>query len=91
MPMATLTKNWNVGGGAATITYTGQGDGTISIKADVNEGVDRTMQLTVTAGSVSKSLTVNQVGKREYFNSKTASGVEVFACKDGSEFLTLKG
>ena len=56
-----ITKNWETGGGAVTITYDGDGDGTISVSSDVNSGAPRQMVLAVSNDyGQSVDLTVKQ-------------------------------
>lgn len=58
-----VTKNWETGGGAVTITYDGDGDGTISVSSDVNSGAPRQMVLAVSNDyGQSVDLTVKQEG-----------------------------
>lgn len=75
--MATKTIAWNSGSGNITLTYGGQGDGTITIESSDNDlGVARSQQITVqtTAGSpvIVRTVTVTQ-GACPY-NFKTADG-----------------
>ena len=62
--MATKRIAWNSGGGYMTLTYTGSGNGSVSVESDVNNGAARSQVVTIetTAGStvVTKNLTVNQ-------------------------------
>lgn len=56
-----ITKNWETGGGAVTITYDGDGDGTISVSSDINPGAPRQMVLAVSNDyGQSVDLTVKQ-------------------------------
>lgn len=58
-----ITKDWETGGGAVTITYDGDGDGTISVSSDVNSGAPRQMVLAVSNDyGQSVDLTVKQEG-----------------------------
>lgn len=74
---------WNGSNDSIVITYTGNGNGVISVQSDKNEGVDRQQSFNIetTKGSSKKiaSVTVKQYGMRE-----------VFQCVDG-DFLLLDG
>lgn len=60
--MATKQIAWNTGSGNITLTYQGQGDGTISIQSDANNGSARSQVITVetVGGAITKNLTVSQ-------------------------------
>ena len=61
--MATKSIAWNTGSGNITLTYQGQGDGTISVESDANDiGSARSQVITVetTDGVVTRNLTVSQ-------------------------------
>lgn len=61
--MATKSIAWNTGSGNITLTYQGQGDGTIVVESDENElGNSRSQIITVETldGVVSRNLTVSQ-------------------------------
>lgn len=61
--MATKSIAWNTGSGNITLTYQGQGDGTISVQSDDNNlGSARSQVVSIqtTNGAVTKNLTVNQ-------------------------------
>ena len=46
--MATLTIPWNDGNGNIILTYTGQGDGTVTVRSDTdNLGADRQQVITL--------------------------------------------
>lgn len=66
--MATKIKQWSTGTGSATIEYTGQGDGQITITSDPNSVYEaRSMQITVetTDGSgISRTVTIQQAAKQ---------------------------
>jgi len=75
--MATTTKTWPTGG-TVTLTYGGQGNGTIVVTGDDNPtDAARSMTVTVstTVGSVSRQVTVSQ-----------AAGPN-FRLKDGKAFI----
>ena len=61
--MATLTIPWNDGNGNIILTYTGQGDGTVTVQSSTdNLGEDRqqTITLKTTDGSVEVEVTIQQ-------------------------------
>ena len=61
--MATKQIAWNTGGGNITLTYTGQGNGTIDVVSDANNlSTERSQTITVktTNGAIVKNLTVKQ-------------------------------
>lgn len=83
--METLIK-WNEGDGNIVATYNGSGDGTITFSSDVaNEGIDRSQEVQVATDNINVSVTVNQIGLREIFN--TTDG---FTLADGGTFNVLK-
>lgn len=57
--MAELIKTWG-DGSSLLVNYTGSGDGTITVSGDANTGEARSMELSVRAGSLVRTLTVNQ-------------------------------
>lgn len=61
--MATTTKAWPTGGNV-TLTYGGQGNGTIVVTSDDNPtDADRSMQVTIETtrgGTISRTVTVTQ-------------------------------
>ncbi len=66
--MATKTIAWESGGGYITLTYTGIGNGSISVRSDANESFSdrqQTVRVATTAGSPSRAvdLLVRQKGK----------------------------
>ena len=66
--MATKAIAWTTGSGNITLTYTGQGNGSISVKSDVNDSFDdrqQTIGIVTTEGSPQKALSVliKQKGK----------------------------
>lgn len=61
--MATKQIAWNTGSGNITLTYTGQGNGSITVQSDDNNlGSARSQVVSIqtTNGAVTKNLTVNQ-------------------------------
>lgn len=66
--MATKTVAWNSGSGVITLTYTGQGNGSVSVKSDTNDSFDERSQnlnIVTTEGSPEKAVQVlvKQAGK----------------------------
>lgn len=64
--MATKVIQWNEGTGNITLTYTGEGDGTIVVSSDQNNlSVARSQQITVktTDGSKSQTVTISQAAR----------------------------
>lgn len=53
---------WNTGNGNITLTYQGEGDGTIAVSSDENGGAAReqTISIQTTNGAVAKNVTVKQ-------------------------------
>ena len=84
--MRELVKQWTSGEGNLTATYTGSGDGSAAFTSDVNEGLDRTMEVTFAGGGVSVVRQVNQEGRRVKF--VCADGDFILA--DGGTFNVLK-
>ena len=61
--MATKQIAWQTGGGNITLTYTGSGNGTISVASDDNNGTARSQTIiiqTTKGGLVTKNVTVKQ-------------------------------
>lgn len=59
--MATKTIAWNTGGGNITLTYTGQGNGTISVSSSENdlfEDREQSFGIVTTAGTPEKALSI---------------------------------
>ena len=71
-----MQKNvaWNSGGGNVTLTYTGQGNDTVTVGSDsINESPSsRSKILTVTDGTITRQVTVTQAACP--LNFKTADG-----------------
>lgn len=87
--MATKVKPWPTGGNV-TLTYVGQGNGTIVVQTDDNPtDVARSMTVTVetTAGSPAqtKTLTVNQAAGPNF----RLNGGAAYVTK-GSDFFNVK-
>lgn len=90
--MATSTIKWNEGEGNIVATYTGSGNGPISLTSDVpNEGIDREQLVTIqtTKGNNPKeeSVLVRQSGLREKY--LTSDG-DVYMTSDGEIYGCLK-
>lgn len=65
--MATKVVPWNVGNGNITLSYNGEGDGTISVSSDINNlNAVRSQQVTVQAGNVTKVVNIVQRGNPNY-------------------------
>lgn len=59
--MATIQIPWTTGSGNITLTFTGQGNGTIVVESDDNNlDVERRQTLTVSGGGLSRQVTVVQ-------------------------------
>lgn len=59
--MATKVKSWATGDGSVTLTYNGQGNGTITVESDMNTlDANRSMTIRVSTGSITRNVTVNQ-------------------------------
>lgn len=66
--MATKTVAWNSGSGVITLTYTGQGNGSVSVRSDANDNFEarsQNLNIVTTAGSPEKAVQVlvKQAGK----------------------------
>ena len=85
--MATVQVPWTTGSGHITLTYTGQGNGTISVSSDPNDVyVERSQTVTVqttAGGTVTKTLTVKQSAKVPNF---LLYGGDYFITSDGDHF-----
>lgn len=78
--MATKTIAWQTGSGNITLTYQGQGDGTITVVSDENNlDIQRSQNITVKTldNTISRILTVSQ-----------AAGPN-FRCSDGKAFIPI--
>lgn len=59
--MATKVKNWATGDGSVTLTYSGSGNGTITVESDMNTlDASRSMTISISTGSITRNVTVNQ-------------------------------
>ena len=85
--MAELVKPWN-DGGSLSATYNGSGDGEAIFTSDVNEGIDRTMEVSFVDAnrSVIVKREVEQIGLRQQF---VTSDSLVFKVSEG-RFGVLK-
>lgn len=74
---------WTTGTGHITITYNGNGDGTIIVASDDNNlSVERSQAVTVTAGSLTRQITIKQAARP---NFKTSDD-KFFKLADGKYF-----
>lgn len=80
---------WSDGDGNITLSYTGEGNATVSVSSVRNEGLDRTRVLHVVTGSddVSADVTVTQPGMREPY--ECADG-DIYVCADGQIYGAIK-
>ena len=63
MVMETKTIAWQTGSGNIILTYQGQGDGTINVQSDANNGSARSQTITIQTtkgGLITKNVTVSQ-------------------------------
>lgn len=71
--MAEKQIAWASGEGYITVTFGGDGNGSVSVSSDANESIDRetTIAVRTTAGTPERtqSMRVKQVGWREVFNA----------------------
>ncbi len=83
-----LRKQWNDGSGdVLTATYQGEGNEEVPFSSDLNEGVDRAMQVTFKVDeNVYAERNVVQEGMREVFNASDGD----FILADGETFNVLK-
>ena len=59
--MATKVVPWNVGNGNITLSYNGEGDGTISVSSDINNlDAEREQTIEITGAGLIRSVTVKQ-------------------------------
>lgn len=60
--MSVKTVAWQTGNGNITLTYQGQGDGSISLQSDANDGGARSQLITIETigGAITKGFTINQ-------------------------------
>ena len=81
---------WLSGEGSFSVTYTGNGNGSVTIHSGVNEGLDREqpIEIITTKGNEPKSVSVNvkQIGRREMFVCSDGG----FTLYDGGTLNVLK-
>ncbi len=84
----TLTRLWpDNSGDTVSVSFTGRGDGTITVTSDPCEGCDRSLPLSVEAeGAEGVTLTVSQTGRREAFGGADGD----FLLSGGGTFNVLK-
>lgn len=59
--MATIQIPWTTGSGNITLTFTGQGNGTVVVSSDDNNlDTERSQVLTISGGGLSRNVTVTQ-------------------------------
>lgn len=77
--------HWNTGSGDIILSYNkGEGNESVIVSSDVNEGLDRNQTLVVSHNADLKAeLQVTQIGRREVF-------VDDFILKDGTTFNVIK-
>lgn len=85
--MATTRIDWKEADEVITATYTGSGDGDITLSSAPNEGLDRQRDIIVTAGDKAESVSVSQPGLREELS--TSDG-KVLYTSDGKLLTVLK-
>ena len=77
--MASKSIAWDTGTGNITLTYDGQGDGSIVVTSDPNNlSVPRSMTVNVKAGDITRQVTVNQaaqVAPQYFYVYHTATGI----------------
>lgn len=82
-------KQWD-NGDLLTLSYSGEGNGSISVMSEPNEGIDRSMIVVIstTKGSpvASQDIIVNQEGLREVFHVSDGA----FLLSDNSTYNVLK-
>lgn len=84
--MSVIQIPWNTGGGNITLTFTGQGNGTIVVTSDDNSlNIERSQVLTISGGGLSRQVTVIQSAKPATPNFITADGKYV-KLSDGKYF-----
>ena len=81
--MATLTIPWNDGNGNIILTYTGQGDGTVTVQSDTdNLGADREQVITLKTDDGTKSV---QVTIQQATGMLTLRDVNLLVLRDSGE------
>lgn len=84
--MATLTIPWQDGNGSVILTYTGEGDGVVTVRSTTdNKGDDRQMVLTLKTADGSKQVqvTISQPTGMQLFITADPA---IFCDKDGKQF-----
>lgn len=84
--MATLTIPWQDGNGSVILTYTGEGDGVVTVRSTTdNKGDDRQMVLTLKTADGSKQVqvTISQPTGMQLF---ITADPYIFCDKDGKQF-----
>ena len=81
--MATLTIPWNDGNGNIILTYTGQGDGTVTVRSDTdNLGDDREQTITLRTADGTKEV---QVTIQQSTGMLTLRDVNLLVLRDSDE------
>ena len=81
--MATLTIPWNDGNGNIILTYTGQGDDTVTVRSDTdNLGADREQTITLRTADGSKEV---QVTIQQSTGMLTLRDVNLLVLRDSDE------
>lgn len=81
--MATLTIPWNDGNGNIILTYTGQGDGTVTVQSDTdNLGADREQVITLKTADGTKAV---QVTIQQATGMLTLRDVNLLVLRDSGE------
>lgn len=81
--MATLTIPWNDGNGNIILTYTGQGDGTVTVQSDTdNLGADREQVITLRTVDGTKAV---QVTIQQSTGMLTLRDVNLLVLRDSDE------
>ena len=81
--MATMTIPWNDGNGNIILTYTGQGDGTVTVQSDTdNLGADREQVITLKTADGTKAV---QVTIQQATGMLTLRDVNLLVLRDSGE------
>lgn len=81
--MATLTIPWNDGNGNIILTYTGQGDGTVTVQSDTdNLGADREQVITLKTADGTRAV---QVTIQQATGMLTLRDVNLLILRDSGE------
>lgn len=85
--MAQTVIPWTSGNGNITLTYNGQGDGTITVASDANnlEQV-RSQIITVSGGGISRQVTISQAAKPAAHPNFILSDGKYLKLSDGKYF-----